>query len=102
MLNHNNKIICNDDELVKIFNEHCINTFEKLVGEKSINITKEYSFDNDKQAVDFICKSYKNHPRILNSSIITAKENTNDNTILLFVNSNEQCLQKLNPSKAFN
>ena len=49
MLNHNNKIICNYHELVKVFNEHYINIIEKSVGEKLININKEYSFDNDKQ-----------------------------------------------------
>ena len=58
MLNHNNKIICNDHELVKVFNENYINNIiEKLGGEKPTNTTKEYSFDNDKQAFDFICNS---------------------------------------------
>ena len=28
MLNHNNKIICNDHELVKLFNKHYINIIE--------------------------------------------------------------------------
>ena len=66
MLNHNNK--------VKVFNEHYINIIEKLGGEKPTNITKEYSFDNDKQAIEIICNSYKNHPIILkSSSTITVK-----------------------------
>ena len=65
MLNHNNKIICNDHELVKIFNEHYINIIEKSGGEKPTNITEEYSFDNDKKAIEIICNSYKNHPSIL-------------------------------------
>ena len=83
MLNHNNKIISNDHELVKVFSEHYINIVEKSGGEKPTNITKEYSFDNDKQAVDIICKSYKNQPSILKTrSTITAKENSNDNTNL--------------------
>ena len=99
MLNHNNQIISNDHELVKVFNEHYINIIEKLRGEKS-KITKEYRFDNDKQAVYFICNSSKNHPSILKiRSTITAKENTNDN-IFLPVNSNKQYLQKLNTRKA--
>ena len=69
-------------------------------GEKS-KITKEYRFDNDKQAVYFICNSSKNHPSILKiRSTITAKENTNDNIIFLPVNSNKQYLQKLNTRKA--
>ena len=91
MLNHNNKIICNDHELVKVFNEHYINIIEKSGGEKSTNITKEYNFDNEKQAVDIICNSCKNHPSILKirRSTITAKENNSDNTIFSPVNSDE-------------
>ena len=57
MLNHNNKIICNDHELVKVFNENYVNIIEKLGGKKPTNTTKEYSFDNDKQAFNFICNS---------------------------------------------
>ena len=99
MLNHNNQIISNDHELVKVFNEHYINIIEKLSSEKS-KITKEYRFDNDKQAVYFICNSSKNHPSILKiRSTITTKENTNDN-IFLPVNSKKQYLQKLNTRKA--
>ena len=75
MLNHNNKIICNDHELVKSINEYYINIIEKSGGEKPPNKTKEHSFDNDKQAV-IIYNSYKNHPSILKiRSTITAKEN---------------------------
>ena len=40
MLNHNNKIVCNDHELVKVFNEHYINIIEKSGGEKPTNIPK--------------------------------------------------------------
>ena len=103
MLNYNNKIICNDHELVKVFNEHYINIIEKSGGEKPTNITEEYSFDNDKQAIEIICNSYKNHPSILKiRSEITVKENSIDNTIFSPVNRDEvkQCLQKLNPRKA--
>ena len=102
MLNHNNKIICNDHELVKVFNEHYINIIEKSSGEKPTNKTKEQSSDNDKRAVDNICNFYKNHPGTLKiRSTITAKEYTNDNTIFLSVNSDgaKQCFQKLNPRK---
>ena len=49
------------------------------------NITKELSFDNDKQAVDIIFNSNKIHPSILKiRNTITAKENTNDNTVGLY------------------
>ena len=50
-----------------------------------------------------MCNSYKSHPSILKiRSTITAKENTNDNTIFSPVNSDEvkYFLQKLNPRKA--
>ena len=89
-LNHNNKIVCNDHKLVKVFNEHYINIIEKLGGEKPTNITEEYSFENDKQAIEIICNSYKNHPSILKiRSAITVKENSNDNTIFSPVNRDE-------------
>ena len=103
MLNHNNKILCNDHEIVKVFNEHYINIIKKSSCEKPTNITEEYSFDNEKQAIEVKRNSYKNHPSILKiRSAITVKENSNDNTIFSPVNGDEvkQCLQKLNPRKA--
>ena len=103
MLTHNNKIVCNDHEPVKVFNEHYINIIEKPGGEKSINITKEYSFDNDKQVIEIICNSYKNHPSILKiRSAITVKENSSYRAIFSPVNRDEvkQCFQKLNSRKA--
>ena len=90
MLNHNSKIVCNDHELVKVFNEHYINIIEKSGGEKPTNITEEYSFENVKEATEIICNSYINHPRILKiKSAITVKENSNDNTIFSPVNRGE-------------
>ena len=62
-----------------------------------------YSFDNDKQAIEIICNSYKNHPSILKiRSEMTVKENSINNTIFSPVNRDEvkQCLQKLNPRTA--
>ena len=102
MLNHNNKIVCNDHELVKVFNEHYINIIEKSGGEKPTNIAEKYSFENDKQAIEIICNSYKNHSILKIRSAITVKENSNDNTIFSPVNRDEvkQYLQKLNPRKA--
>ena len=105
MLNHNNKIICNDQQLIKVFNEHYINIIQKSGDEKPINKTKEHSFDNDKQAVTILCNSYKNHSSILKLEVlitIKAKENINDNTNLSPTNSDKvkQYLQKLNPRKA--
>ena len=88
---------------VMITDEHYIDMTEKSGGEKPTNITEEYSFDNDKQAIEIICNSYKNHPSISKiRSEITVKENGNHNTVFLPVNRDEvkQCLQKLNPRKA--
>ena len=65
MLNRNHKIICNDHELVKVFNEHYIKIIEKSGGEQPTNITEEHSFDNNKQAIEIICNSYRNRPSIL-------------------------------------
>ena len=70
MLNHNDKIICNDHELVKVFNEHYINIIEKSGGERPTSTTEEYSFENDKQAVEIVCKSYKDYPRILKLGVL--------------------------------
>ena len=90
MLNHNNKIVCNDHELVKVFNKHYINIIEKLGGKKPTSITEKYSFENDKQVIEIICNSYKNHPSIIKiRSAITVKENSNDNTIFSPVNRDE-------------
>ena len=84
-------------------NKHYIKIIEKSGGEKPTNITEEYSFDNDKKAIEIICNSYKNHPSILKiRSEITVKENSINDTIFSPVNRDEvkQCLQKLNPRKA--
>ena len=73
------------------------------IGEKPTNITEEYSYDNDKKAIEIICNSYKNHLSILKiRSEITVKENSTNSTIFSPVNRDEvkQCLQKLNPRKA--
>ena len=80
-----------------------LSVFSKSGGEIFSNITKRYSIDNGKQAVDIICNSCINHPGISKiRSTITEKENTNVSTIFSPVNSDEvkQCLQKLNPRKA--
>ena len=53
-------------------------------------MTKEYNFDNNKQAVDIMCNSFENYPSILKiRSTITAKENANDNKIFLPVYSDK-------------
>ena len=57
MLIQDKKIISNENELVKAFNKHYINITEKSGGQKPTNIAKSYSIDNDRQAVELICKS---------------------------------------------
>ena len=90
ILNHNNKIVCNDHKLSKVFNKHYINIIEKSGGEKPTSITEEYGFDNDKQAIEIICNSCKNHSGILKiRSAITVKQNSNDNTIFSSVSRDE-------------
>ena len=65
MLIHDKKIISNENELVKVFNKHYINIIDKSGGQKTTNIAKSRTIDNDKQTVELICNSYRNHPIIL-------------------------------------
>ena len=65
MLIQDKKIISNENELVKVFNKHYINIIEKSGDQKPTNIDKSYSIDNDRQAVELICNSYRNHLSIL-------------------------------------
>ena len=68
------KALANENELVKVFNKHYVNIIEKSGGQKPTNIAKRNSIDNDRQAVELICNSYRNHPSILKiKSNITAK-----------------------------
>ena len=97
------KIISNENELVTVFNKHYINIIEKSGGQKPTNIAKSHSIDNDKQAVELICNSYRNHPSALKiKSNIKSKGNINNNTIFSPVTSDEvrKLLQQLNPRKA--
>ena len=51
-----------------------INIIEKSGGQKPTNIAKRHTIDNDKQAVELICNSYRNHPSIIKiKSNITTK-----------------------------
>ena len=103
MLIQDKNIISNENELVKVFNKHYINIIEKSDGQKPTNIAKRNSIDNDRQAVELICNSYRNHPSVLKiKSNITAKGNIDNNTIFSPVSSDEvrKLLQQLNPRKA--
>ena len=65
MLIQDKKIISNENELVKVFNKHYINIIDKSGGQKTTNIAKSRTIDNDKQTVELICNSYRKHPIIL-------------------------------------
>ena len=70
---------------------------------KNQQTAKSHTTDNNKQAVELIFNSYRNHPSIIKiNSDITTKRNTNNNTIFLPVSSDEvrKLLQQLNPRKA--
>ena len=73
-------IISYENELVKVFNNYYISIIEKSGGQKPTNIAKRNSIDNDRQAVELIYNSCRNHPSILKiKSNITAKGNINNN-----------------------
>ena len=64
------KIVTEEKELVRIFNDHCINIVERSCGTKSTNVAKEQEIEDNKKAVEIISKSFANH-----ESIKTIKEN---------------------------
>ena len=57
-------------ELVRIFNNHYINIVERSCGTNPTNIAKEQEIEDNKKAVEVICKSFANH-----ESIKAIKEN---------------------------
>ena len=57
-------------ELVRIFNNHSINIVERSCGTNPTNIAKEQEIEDNKKAVEVICKSFANH-----ESIKAIKEN---------------------------
>ena len=80
-----------------------MNIIEKSGGQKPTNTAKNRTIDNDKQAVEVIYNSHRNHPSISKrKNNITNKGNINDNTIFSPVSSDEvqKQLQQLNPRKA--
>ena len=101
MLIQDKKIISSENELVKVFNKHYINIIEKSGGQKPTNIAKRNSIDNDRQAVELICNSYRNHPSILKIKSNIATQGNNNDTIFSPVSSDEvrKLLQQLNPRK---
>ena len=63
MLDEKDKIVTEEKELVRIFNDHYINIVERSCGTKPTNLAKEQGIEN-KKAVEIICKSFANLERI--------------------------------------
>ena len=55
------KIVTEEKEFVKIFNDHYINIVDGSCGTKSTNVAKEQEIEDNKKAVEVICKSFANH-----------------------------------------
>ena len=70
MLTEKDKIVTEEKELVRIFNDHYINIVERSCGIKPTNVAKEQEIEDNKKAVEVICKSFANH-----ESIKAIKEN---------------------------
>ena len=103
MLIQDIKVISDEHELVKVFHKHYIKIIEKFGSQKATNSAKNHIIDNDKQAVEPTCNSYRNHPRMLViKRNITFKGNINDNTIFSPLSSDQvqKRFQQLNPRKA--
>ena len=86
---------------MKVSKKNYVNIIEKSGGQKPTNTATNHTIDNDKQAVELICTSYRNHPSMLKITFnITTKGIINDDTIFSPMSSNEvgKRLQQLNPS----
>ena len=70
MLTEKHKIVTEEKELVRIFNDHYINIVERSCGTKPTNVAKEQEIEDNKKAVEVICKLFANH-----ESIKALKEN---------------------------
>ena len=64
MLVEKDKIVTEEKELVRMFNDHCTNIVERSCGTKRTNLAKEQENENNKKAVEVICKSFANHESI--------------------------------------
>ena len=64
MLTEKDEIVTEEKELVRIFNDHCINIVECSCETKPANVAKEQEIEGNKKAVEVICRSFANHERI--------------------------------------
>ena len=70
MLTEKEKVVTEEKDLVRISNDYYINIVERSCGTKPTNVAKEQEIENNKKAVEVICKSFANH-----ESIKAIKEN---------------------------
>ena len=70
MLTEKDKIVTEEKELERIFNDHYINIVDRSYGTKPTNVEKEQEIEDNKKAVEVICKSFANH-----ESVKAIKEN---------------------------
>ena len=70
MLTEKDKIVTEEKERVRIFNDHYINIIERSCRTKATKVAKEQEIEDNKKAVEVICKSFANH-----ESIKAIKEN---------------------------
>lgn len=61
MLAEKDKIVTEENELVRIFNDHYISIAECSCGTKPTSIVKEPKIEDYKERVEAICKSFANH-----------------------------------------
>ena len=64
MLTEKDKIVTEEKELVRMFNDHYINIVERSCGIKPTNVAKEQEIEDNKKAVEVICKSFANHESV--------------------------------------
>ena len=75
MLTEKDKIVTEEKDLVRIFNDHCINIVERTYGTKPTNVVKEQEIEDNKKAVEVFGKSFVYH-----ESIKAIKENNKNLT----------------------
>ena len=72
----NGRIINDDEDVAKTFNEHYINIVENTTGKPPTTVADSNLQENDKSNVEKIIKTYEHHP-----SIVKIRENLPNNEI---------------------
>ena len=72
------KLICNEQELVELLNEHYINMVEKSSGKKPLSLGSSSDAPQDEMIVKEIISVYSNHPGIQKIKNLCVPENTFD------------------------